>query len=625
MRLGFHLALLTLALLLRSAHGAECAGCELSSCDEQRQVCMMGACACQRPYRGPECALERAKLVVFITALRYSAAELHGFAGADTECQRSAPLPLRGKAIFRAWITDGSTERELQFNHSDYDHVSLSGDLVSRSGWPPALLLTSINGTNATAEFWVGGPGACGNWSVDPGFAANGTAVYGSDFEQTGNWSITGRANCTSQFSLLCVQQEHYGGPCESGPCQYNATCLTNFSNETYTCLCPAGRTGVNCQTEVNECASAPCQNGAVCLDQVDGFHCVCPPGISGALCQTDVDECAELPSRCGNGTCENSFGGFACHCNAGWSGADCRTNIDECASSPCRNGGTCSDGYNGYTCVCALGFSGRSCSLNINECASNPCPYHANCIDLVAGYRCDCGGGYSGPQCQNFTDPCLSSPCQNGGTCSSGDALGPAPWVNYSCSCTAYHDGVNCEHVSQCLYAPCQNSGSCTSTSSAPGYECACVLKATNGYSGVNCTDCVAPWGSTCGGDTCLSFGQPTSCGGCGVSCATDQICTWSDGLGSFHCALDVCANNACHGGTCTPVPNGEQPFTCDCGVLYATGPDCGTCFPGFSAMCPGWTQCTPLSSSTDCGACGVTCLAPKECMVGASSYECR
>lgn len=36
---------------------------------------------------------------------------------------------------------------------------------------------------------------------------------------------------------------------------------------------------GVNCNTEINECSSNPCFNGGTCQDQVGSFQCVCQAG----------------------------------------------------------------------------------------------------------------------------------------------------------------------------------------------------------------------------------------------------------------------------------------------------------------------------------------------------------
>ena len=101
----------------------------------------------------------------------------------------------------------------------------------------------------------------------------------------------------------------------------------------TYTCQCPAGFTGDNCETNLNVCpATDPCQNGGTCKDGTNGFYCECLPGFSEFHCEI---------------------------------------NIDECASNPCTNGGTCNDHINEYTCSCLTGFTDERCETNIDDCVA--------------------------------------------------------------------------------------------------------------------------------------------------------------------------------------------------------------------------------------------------------------
>ncbi len=45
----------------------------------------------------------------------------------------------------------------------------------------------------------------------------------------------------------------------------FGSVCLT-YSNG-YTCTCVAGYSGLNCQSDINECASNPCVNGGSCTN----------------------------------------------------------------------------------------------------------------------------------------------------------------------------------------------------------------------------------------------------------------------------------------------------------------------------------------------------------------------
>ncbi|XP_019639762.1 PREDICTED: fibropellin-1-like [Branchiostoma belcheri] len=49
------------------------------------------------------------------------------------------------------------------------------------------------------------------------------------------------------------------------------------------------------CRSDIDECSSNPCQNGGVCLDAVNSYSCRCPAGVEGDNCQTDLDLCADV------------------------------------------------------------------------------------------------------------------------------------------------------------------------------------------------------------------------------------------------------------------------------------------------------------------------------------------
>jgi len=60
-----------------------------------------------------------------------------------------------------------------------------------------------------------------------------------------------------------------------------NSIPMFNISS-TYTCYCIDGYTGVQCQTNWDECWSSPCLNGGTCYDGVAAFNCTCPDGYTG-------------------------------------------------------------------------------------------------------------------------------------------------------------------------------------------------------------------------------------------------------------------------------------------------------------------------------------------------------
>lgn len=82
------------------------------------------------------------------------------------------------------------------------------------------------------------------------------------------------------------------GNACTPNPCNNNGSCSVNAGGEGYTCQCVDGFEGVNCETNIDDCANNPCQNGGTCNDGVNGYTCECVDSYSGTNCETALPRC---------------------------------------------------------------------------------------------------------------------------------------------------------------------------------------------------------------------------------------------------------------------------------------------------------------------------------------------
>lgn len=247
-------------------------------------------------------------------------------------------------------------------------------------------------------------------------------------------------------------------------PCRNGGICF-NTGQGSYTCNCPKGFTGTNCEFPLHDCTRTPCQNGGFCNRTVTSNTCVCPKGFNGPHCENSLKLCQ--PNICQNGgSCVNTDKGYECTCAPGFAGTNCQENTNSCALNPCQNG-KCVDESDGYKCVCDTGFTGKNCEININDCEDNPCLNGGTCIDKINEFRCQCVSGFVGNLCQTRVDFCTTKPCANGGTC--------MKLINdYKCNCMPGFTGKDCsDEINRCQYQPCLNGGTCVNR--LHGYECLC------------------------------------------------------------------------------------------------------------------------------------------------------
>ncbi|XP_069480399.1 lactadherin isoform X1 [Ambystoma mexicanum] len=135
-------------------------------------------------------------------------------------------------------------------------------------------------------------------------------------------------------FLSFCAILAAEGEFCEVNLCQNGGTCLSGLSNSPFTCICPDGFTGIDCnETEKGPCHPNPCHHNAEC----------------------------QLISSTRRG---DSFTEYVCKCPPGYAGIHCQKNLNECTSQPCRNGGTCMDLDADYTCKCPSPYIGKACHL---------------------------------------------------------------------------------------------------------------------------------------------------------------------------------------------------------------------------------------------------------------------
>lgn len=60
-----------------------------------------------------------------------------------------------------------------------------------------------------------------------------------------------------------------------------------------YQCMCLDGYSGVNCETNIDDCHPNPCKGqGSTCIDLVNDYKCVCELPFTGRKCESTLNPC---------------------------------------------------------------------------------------------------------------------------------------------------------------------------------------------------------------------------------------------------------------------------------------------------------------------------------------------
>lgn len=183
---------------------------------------------------------------------------------------------------------------------------------------------------------------------------------------KNGTCSAPGVCDCDLGFKGNSCDQCVPRRGCLNGACD---------NGQPSTCKCKPGYGGIYCNLDLEYCTRhRPCNNGGLCRNQNKGqYTCECPYGFSGRNCEIPMTHEAFIchqPNICLNGgSCiATARTDFKCLCPPGFDGKHCEFKMNMCDAQPCENGGQCTNSKGSYECKCQSGFFGYNCQMKLEK-----------------------------------------------------------------------------------------------------------------------------------------------------------------------------------------------------------------------------------------------------------------
>ncbi len=471
-----------------------------------------------------------------------------------------------------------------------------SGDTCTSS----ICVTQTCNASDVMEPCWGPGSGVCcGSACVNTDEDSSNCGLCGTVCS-TGTFCVSGVCmpvpTCAADNSgAVCPLASNKTGLCCSGQCVDTLSDPNNCEgcgvacpvgevcSTTYLppCALPDGGVGPACYDDGVSCpAGTICSNGEclspTCAPGATGVHCAFGASVVGTCCGGVCTDTTQDPANCGS--CGTACPSGVCYTSLGMQ-AQCLPGSDagSCATANggfgCVPGQTCLDG----ACVTSTGCNGpfgicQAGNGNIGACCQD---FIATlCSDITSDPQ-NCGG--------------CGQQCPPGQTCANGLCSGSVS------PCLAGRRDAYCDLDAGTTRVCCPGGGCADVESDAAncgscGYACppglACLERqclattCTSGTAGQPCEQGDGGQGACCGTSCLDTAADPNNCGGCGVKCAS----------------VEVCVQGSCVVPQCSPAHQGA-PCDVDAGGYLYVGSCCG-------AACVD-TQADPAN----CGLCGNSC----------------